>query len=81
MTKANLPASAHRSARPPTQRVANGQIVHERLGVEIPASAWFKHAEDGLSLKEMKISADQFDYILTLLVLPRRSKVWAPRNY
>lgn len=57
---------------------ANGQIVHERLGVELPARAWFKHAEDGLSLKEMKISADQFDYTLTLLVLPRRSRVWAP---
>jgi len=57
---------------------ANGQIVHERWGVELPARAWFKHAEDGLSLKEMKITADQFDYTLTLLVLPRRSKVWAP---
>jgi hypothetical protein len=30
--------------------------------VERPARAWFKHAENGLSLKEMKISADQFDY-------------------
>jgi hypothetical protein len=60
---------------------ANGQIVHERLGVELPAQAWFKHAEDGLSLKEMKISADQFDYTLTLLILPRGSKVWAPWKY
>ncbi|OBU68445.1 toxin [Stenotrophomonas maltophilia] len=58
---------------------ANGQVVHDRLGVELPARAWFKHAEEGLSLKEMKISADQFDYTLTLLVLPRGSKVWAPR--
>jgi len=57
---------------------ANSQIAHERLGVELPARAWFKDAEDGLSLKEMKISADQFDYTLTLLVLPRRSRVWAP---
>ena len=57
---------------------ANGQIAHERLGVELPARAWFKDAEDGLSLKEMKISADQFDYTLTLLALPRRSRVWAP---
>ncbi len=57
---------------------ANRQIVHERLGVEIPARAWFKHAEDGLSLKEMKVTADQFDYTLSLLVLPRCSKVWAP---
>lgn len=60
---------------------ANGQIVHERLGVELPARAWFKHADDGLSLKEMKISADQFDYTLTLLILPRGSRVWAPWKY
>ncbi|WP_420007580.1 ImmA/IrrE family metallo-endopeptidase [Xanthomonas sacchari] len=60
---------------------ANGEIVHERLGVELPARAWFKHAGDGLSLKEMKISADQFDYTLTLLILPRGSRVWAPWKY
>ncbi|MCW0371298.1 ImmA/IrrE family metallo-endopeptidase [Xanthomonas sacchari] len=60
---------------------ANSEIVHERLGVELPARVWFKHAEDGLSLKEMKISADQFDYTLTLLIMPRGSRVWAPWKY
>ncbi|RXD35902.1 toxin [Xanthomonas perforans] len=62
----------------PQTLAANDQIIHERLGVELPANAWFEHAEDGLSLKEMKITADQFDYTLTLLLLPMRSRVWEP---
>lgn len=51
-------------------------VKHERRGIELPANIWFPHAEAGTSLREMKISSDQYDYVLSLLILPRSATVW-----
>lgn len=50
----------------------------ERAGATIQASVWFRFAEAQVQLREMKISADQHDSVLTLLCLPRASDFWPP---
>ncbi|WP_122439606.1 ImmA/IrrE family metallo-endopeptidase [Pseudomonas viridiflava] len=54
-------------------------VKHERKGIELPAKIWFAHAEADTSVREMKVSSDQYDYVLSLLVLPRSATVW-PTN-
>lgn len=63
---------------PDTSLAANEGVDHERGGVEISARTWFPHAPADLSLREMKISANEYDSVMTLLVLPRGSSVWQP---
>lgn len=53
-------------------------VKHERRGIELPAKIWFPHAEVGTSVREMKVSSDQYDYVLSLLILPRSATVWRP---
>ncbi|MFJ2684417.1 ImmA/IrrE family metallo-endopeptidase [Pseudomonas sp. NPDC087342] len=53
-------------------------VKHERRGIELPAKIWFPHAEVGTTVREMKVSSDQYDYVLTLLYLPRSASVWRP---
>ena len=57
---------------------SNDLVVRETSGVQLPARFWFPHADHEISLREMKISADQFDYVMTLLVMPAKSRVWKP---
>lgn len=64
---------------PVTSLAANPLIDRELLGVEADAQQWFPHADHGSSLQEMKISADHYDFVMTLLVLPRSVSVWKPR--
>lgn len=66
------------TAIPEGSLAANVDVTQERMGKEIAAKTWFPHAETQLSLREMKVCADQFDFVLTLVVLPRGSKVWKP---
>jgi len=57
-------------------------VRHERAGANLPAKLWFPHAHKELTVREMKISADQYGNILTLLSLPSYAEVWpdtAPR--
>ncbi|MFH1872629.1 MAG: ImmA/IrrE family metallo-endopeptidase [Pseudomonadota bacterium] len=54
----------------------NSAIAHDRLGTEIPALVWFPHAVPNTSVREMKIHAQQYDAVLTLLCLPRSADVW-----
>lgn len=68
-------------AVPSRSLAADDAITQERLGREISARVWFPHADAALSLQEMKISADQYDFVMTLLVLPRGSKVWQPKRW
>lgn len=63
---------------PTTSIAADPAIEHERHGVTIDAQAWFPHAEPGETVRELKISADQYDSVMTLLVLPRNTRVWPP---
>ena len=69
-------------ALPHNSLAVDETVIHERNGREIPAKVWFPHAPTGLSLREMKIHAGQYDAILTLLHLPRGADVrqpWAER--
>jgi hypothetical protein len=58
----------------------NISVKQERRGADIPAKVWFKHAEEGLALREMKISSDHYGSIWSLLHLPRNADVWPPRS-
>jgi hypothetical protein len=51
-------------------------LKHERRGIELPAKIWFPHAEVDTCVREMKVSSDQYDYVLSLLILPRSATVW-----
>lgn len=62
---------------PPGSVAAEESVRHERLGVQIPLTTWWPNAEEDSPIREMKISADQYGNILTLLVLPRISKAWS----
>lgn len=57
---------------------ADESIRHERSGIVLPASTWWPTAEPAVQVREMKISADQYDSTLTLLVLPHSGSVWGP---
>ena len=79
-----LKSGAFFKARTSTIEVPSGSLAadasvrHERAGATIQASVWFRFAEAQVQLREMKISADQYDSVLTLLCLPRASDFWPP---
>lgn len=66
---------------PTNSLAANDSIRQERKGVDIPGRVWFRHAEDVMVLKEMKILSDNFDYVITLLILPTVAEVWPERAF
>jgi len=39
---------------------------------------WFTHARADTPLREMKIHAEQYGVVLSLLLLPRSADVWPP---
>ncbi|TWI64380.1 uncharacterized protein DUF955 [Pseudoduganella lurida] len=55
---------------------ADATVRHHRAGIQLPLSVWWPKAEEDGMLREMKISADQYGNVLTLLVLSRHAKVW-----
>ncbi|MBN8886833.1 MAG: ImmA/IrrE family metallo-endopeptidase [Rudaea sp.] len=55
-------------------------VSHERTGVEIAARKWFPHAPADFSLREMKITSNEYDAVMSLLVLPKGEKVWKPKD-
>lgn len=57
---------------------SNADIKHNRLGTPIPASVWFPHASADTPLREMKVYAEQYGTVLSLLHLPRSADVWPP---
>lgn len=65
---------------PLTSLAANPFVERELHGVEVDAQLWFPYASGGTSLHEMKISADNYDFVMTLLVLPRHATVWTPKS-
>lgn len=65
----------------PEQSIAaDTAIQRETVGTVVDATRWFPHAERGSTLREMKVSADHYDFVMTLLVLPRGMSVWKPRE-
>lgn len=65
---------------PDRSMAANLNVKHARTGIEIPAAIWFPHASSDLYVREMKVHAEQYDAVLTLLRLPRGADVWPPRE-
>lgn len=57
---------------------SNAAIKHDRSGTQIPASIWFPHAGTDTPLREMKVLAEQYGVVLSLLHLPRSADVWPP---
>lgn len=51
-----------------------------RDGEIVPLSTWFEHGHPDALLREMKLTCDNYGYILTLLGLSGGDKVWAPRR-
>lgn len=47
----------------------------ERSGISLPAQVWFSNEPADMSVREMRIVSDQYDFVITLLVLPDR-KPW-----
>lgn len=61
----------------PEEAIAsNADIRHDRPGTQIPASVWFPHADTDTPLREMKIHAEKYGVVLSLLHLPRSADVW-----
>lgn len=73
---AYLKTSAGPIEVPSGSLAAEESIRHERTGIQIPLSTWWPNAEEDVQMREMKISADQYGKILTLLILPRHAKAW-----
>lgn len=46
--------------------------IEERIGIEIPAHVWFPHEPKDTSAREMRIVSDQYDLVISLIILPDR---------
>ena len=46
--------------------------IEERRGIEIPAHVWFPHEPKDTSAREMRIVSDQYDLVISLIILPDR---------
>lgn len=55
-------------------------VQHDRKGRTVRASIWFPNAHVDAELVEMKIMADQYDWTMSLLLLPRGLSVWVDRG-
>ncbi|MCD0279375.1 ImmA/IrrE family metallo-endopeptidase [Xanthomonas melonis] len=65
---------------PERSMAADSSISVDRAGGEVPATVWFPHAHSDLSLREMKVTASEYDTVMSLLVLPRGASVWKPSD-
>jgi len=80
-------AGAFFSARRKTTEIpagslaADSSIRHEREGVEIPAKLWFPNADTKATVREMKVTTDQYESTITLLILPASLTAWEPRQF
>lgn len=63
----------------PDRALASNQgISNDRVGTQVSASVWFPHASPDTSLREMKVYAEQYGAVMSLLHLPRLADVWPP---
>ncbi len=63
---------------PDKSLASDPHIKTDRKGTQIPARVWFTQASTDTPLREMKIYAEQYGVVLSLLHLPRSSYVWPP---
>jgi hypothetical protein len=52
-----------------------GRVDDERTGITLPSRVWFPKEPGDMTLREMRIVSDQYDFVISLLVLPDR-KPW-----
>jgi IrrE N-terminal-like domain len=57
---------------------SNVSILQDRKGTPISASTWFPGTNTDFPIREMKICAEQYGVVLSLLHLPRSADVWPP---
>lgn len=55
-------------------------IAHERVGIKLPATTWFENADPAAYLHEMKLTSLTYDYVYTVLLLPKSLEVWPKRS-
>lgn len=60
---------------------SNPDIKVDRKGSTVAASVWFPHVHRDTPLREMKVAAEQYGMVLSLLHLPRSAEAWAPSSY
>jgi len=58
---------------------ADTSVRMEKAGKSIPAKLWFPTARHDYVLREMKVSMESLERILTLMILPRSADYWPPR--
>lgn len=63
---------------PDRSLAAKSESPHDSTGTLIPASVWFPHARADTPLREMKICAEQYGIVVSLLHLPHSAEVWPP---
>lgn len=66
---------------PPQALASQDNITEERLGVKTATKIWFPHADSDAALNELKISSEQYDCTLSLLILPKHIDCWENRKY
>lgn len=52
-----------------------------KLGEKLSLKTWFQHAHQDAEVREMKLSCDNYGYVLTLLHLSRSDKTFPPGNW
>jgi IrrE N-terminal-like domain len=55
---------------------SNTKVKNDRIGAQISATVWFPQAKVDAPLHEMKVYAEQYGNVVTLLHLPRSADVW-----
>lgn len=58
----------------------NDLIKNEKAGQPVSSSVWFPNSEEQFTIREMKIQAEQYDSVITLLHLPKHSTVYPKRE-
>lgn len=64
---------------PASSLAADDSVKHEKVGQMLPARTWFEYADNITPVREMKISSERYDSVLSLLVLPKYAEVWKRR--
>lgn len=51
-------------------------VIHEKQGVELAARIWFPQEPEEMSLRELKIVSDRYEWTMSLLILPKAEPRW-----
>ena len=65
---------------PAMSLTANDNVIIHSAGEKIPAKRWFPYADSKAEVTEMKLFSEQYDSTLTLLLLPKYTDFWPPKE-